>query len=121
MHFIEFLILNGWIPYRKSFNKSKREWQYISIDECSLNGISDDILFFSSTTDGCIDIRLIKDNNEIIFGIPSAEELSNGKYKTHHPTLIYPNIFGTVNKTDEAFENMSYEEIYKLIEEYFNK
>ena len=65
-----------------------------------------------------MDIRLIKDGKkEIIWGIPGIFKVKDGsEFKTHFPTLIYPNPFGDINEVDRAFETMSFEEILDEIE-----
>lgn len=98
MSFIEFLISKGY----KSFRKVYQNKQWIYIEE------NDNLNYFSSSIGGYIDLRLIKNNKEIIFGLH--------EYK-HHPTLIYPNLGCSFDKDiDRLFEKYSYEEILEMIE-----
>ena len=105
MSFIEFCIRKGYKPFRKIYDKGKGMWIYT--EEYNLFN------YFSSTVSGYLDIRLIKNDNEIVFGIPY---LYNGK--THFPTLIYPNLFKNM---DEAFEKLSFREILECIEDWFRR
>lgn len=55
MSFIEYLINKGYKPYRKIYNRSTKEFDYIE---------DDIICYFSSAVGGYTDIRLIKDNED---------------------------------------------------------
>lgn len=112
MSFVEYCISCGYKPFRKVFDRKSRKWNYV---ECT------DVNFFSSVVSGKIDIRLIKDDREIIFGIPGAIYDPLEGEKTHFPTLIYPNVFGTIQETDRAFKNIPFEEILGYVEDWFNK
>ena len=110
-NFIEFCASKGYKPYRKVFNSSLKEWQYIETDTSE---------YCSSSSPGYMDIRLIKEGEkEIVWGIPGMfKTKDNGKLKTHFPTLIYPNPFGKIHKVDRAFKYLSFEEILKEIENF---
>lgn len=91
--FINFLIEKGFTPYRKAGDK------YV---KCSL------LEYYSSAMPSYIDLRLVKDELEIAYGLH--------EYK-HPPTLISPRPKGVVfdYEMDRLFESKSYEEIYSMI------
>ena len=109
MSFVEFLVLKkGFLAYRKIYNAKSKKWEYIQV--------KDNLNYFSSMVPGFIDIRLIKDNLEIIVGIPGVfipDNADNGK--THHPTLIWPKL-GTLKEIDKLFEELPHERIFEIIE-----
>lgn len=109
MNFIEFCISRGYKAYRKVYNPSSKKWGYIE---------AFDTTYFSSSSPGYIDIRLIKDGaREIVYGIPGVYTSKGGdSNKTHFPTLIYPNPFGEINEVDRAFGELTFEEILDEIE-----
>ena len=111
MNFIDFCISQGYKAYRKVYNSSLKQWDYIE---------AFDSTYFSSSAPGCIDIRLFKDGyKEIIYGIPGVYTSKDGdRKKTHFPTLIYPNPFGDINEVDRAFGVLTFEEILNEIEKY---
>lgn len=99
MSFIEYLISNGYKPYRKVYDRSKRVWEYIQ---------DDNINYFSSIVSGYADIRLIKDDKEVIYGLH--------QYK-HHPILIYPRPSEIINdeQMDRFFMNNTYDQIFNKL------
>lgn len=99
MSFIEYLISIGYKPYRKKYNRSTNDFYY---EEEKIN----DINFFSSTTPGYLDLRLVNGNKEIIYGLHEYG---------HPPTLIYPELCARDAETDRLFMDNSYEHIYSLI------
>lgn len=107
MNFIEFYI--RYKPFRKVFNKSLNKWEYIE---------SDTNEYCSSSSPGFMDIRLLKEGKkEIVWGIPGIFKVKEGnEFKTHFPTLIYPNPFGAIYEVDRAFEKMPFDEILDIIE-----
>lgn len=113
--FVDFIISKGYTPFRKVYNKEQKQWEYIP----SQNNNN----FFSCYSPGHMDIRLIKDNQEIIFGVP-CDIVEGNKTKVHHPTLIWPPICGSPDNLfalDELFDNLTYEEIFNLILDYYSK
>jgi len=109
MNFIEFCVSKGYKPFRKIFNTSLKKWEYIE---------SDTNEYCSSSSPGFMDIRLLKEGKkEIVWGIPGIFKVKDGtEFKTHFPTLIYPNPFGNIYEVDRAFEKMSFDEILDAIE-----
>ena len=76
---------------------------------------SDDLAFFSTLAPGHFDLRLVKDGNEIIWGLGTNEDGS-----VHPPTLAWPKIFGRkASDVDRAFEVFTNEEILNMAEQYF--
>ena len=98
MSFIDYLISKGYTPYRKIYNKQTKEFEYVP---------DDNINYFSSCAPGYLDIRLLKDGEEIIWGLHQVG---------HQPTLIYPR---PSNVSDSQMSQLlidsSYEDIYNLI------
>lgn len=99
MSFIEYLIDNGYKPFRKVYDKQKKQYEYI--EDNNLN-------YFSSMVPGYVDIRLIKDDSEIIWGLNEAQ---------HSPTLIWPRLKDWVQDSDvdRVFKDLTYHQIFKLI------
>lgn len=95
--FVEYLISNGYKPFRRV--NSKKNSIYVE---------DSNIGFYSSMSEH-IDIRLIKDKKEIVYGLHE---------RGHSPTLIYPRPKGVVYDADmdRVFLEKSFEEILKLIE-----
>lgn len=126
MSFVDFLISKGYIPFRKIFDLKTKKWVYVGEHELKNYCITTDNNFFSTMCEGCIDIRLIKDEKEIVFGIPGiiVSDKNSKVYKTHYPSLIYPNVYGNIFNTDEMFEKVinneiTYDIIYNDIEKWF--
>lgn len=126
MNFINFLIINGYTPFRKVYDKVKKTWVYIQDIDWEKNNLPFDREYFSSTASGCVDLRLIKNDNEIVWGIPCIYTSDgNEDGKAHYPTLIYPDLFGSIEETDRMFNRkgkydfITNEIILYLIEKFF--
>lgn len=93
--FIEYLINNGYKPYRKVMSK-KGKSSYIE---------DNNIGFYSSMSEH-IDLRLIKGDKEVIYGLHESN---------HSPTLIYPRPVNVIfdRDMDKVFLSKSFEEIAK--------
>lgn len=100
--FVEYLISRGYQLYRK---ESLKKDQFLYNKDSNVG-------FYSSTLGGYVDIRLRKDNKEIVYGLHE---------KGHPPTLIYPRPKGIIYDVDmdRIFLNFTYEEILQMIEEEF--
>lgn len=96
MNFIEYLINNGFKAYRKIYENK----HYVYVPE------TNQLNYFSSCVPGYLDIRLIKDNMEIIYGLH--------EYK-HPPCLIYPKLANTDAQVDRIFQTNTYGQILKAI------
>lgn len=93
MSFVEYLINEGYKPYRKIYENKK--WNYV---ECK-----DRLNYFSSCVPGFIDIRLVKDDKEFIYGL-LEQNMS--------PTLIYPRPADyTTDQVNRLLINKKYKEI----------
>lgn len=94
--FIEYLISKGYKPYRKVMTKKGSTYT-------PDGGIG----FYSSMSEH-IDLRLIKGNKEVVYGLHE---------RGHSPTLIYPRPEGVVTDADmdRVFLNNSFENIATLI------
>ena len=102
MSFVEYLINKGYKPYRYVYNKSKNDWEYI---------YDDNINYYSSCVPGYLDIRLLKDKEEIIYGLHEIN---------HSPLLIYPRLnLVTDSQVDRLFIEKSYDKIYNLIKKQY--
>lgn len=126
MSFVDYLINKGYKPFRKIFDLKSKKWIYVGENELKSYCITTDNNFFSTMSEGCIDIRLIKDEKEIVFGIPGiiVSDKNSKTYKTHYPSLIYPNVYGDIFNNDIIFEKVvngeiTYDVIYNDIEKYF--
>lgn len=96
--FIDYLIQNGYKSYRYIYDKSSKKYNYIPDNNTS---------YYSSSIGGYLDIRLIKDNKEVIYGLNEAN---------HPPVLIYPRLPNYFDKdVDKMFEKYSFQEIEKLL------
>lgn len=108
MSFVDYCISKGYKPYRKVYSKHegwKYEEDYTHTD------------YFSTCSPNNSDLRLIKDGNEIVYGL----EYVNADMSCHFPTLIWPKIFGdNVESIDKAFQIMTNEEILYKIEHWFD-
>lgn len=85
MNFQEYLLNNGYKPFRKIYQN--KQWIYTEIP---LNG-------FSTSVSGGVDIRFIKDENEIIWGLSERNK---------PPTLIYPRPNIIVKKKEESINHV---------------
>lgn len=99
MNFIEYLINKGYKSYRKVYDKNSKSYQYIP---------DNNINYFSSAIDGYIDIRLIKDDKEVVYGLH--------EYK-HPPVLIWPKPEGVITdaQMDRFFMNNTVDEIFNKL------
>lgn len=98
MSFVEYLIDKGYKPNRKVYDRVTKQFQYV---EC------DNVNYFSSCAPGYEDIRLLKDNQEIIYGLHEYG---------HPPVLIYPRLECKCDsEMDRVFMNNSYDQIYSML------
>lgn len=99
MSFIEYLINKGYKPYRKVYNRSTKEYDYIE---------DDNVCYFSSAVSGYTDIRLIKDDKEVIYGLHQCN---------HPPVLIYPrpNNITKDEDMDRLFMDNTYDQISNML------
>lgn len=95
--FVEYLISKGYKPYRKVMTKKGSSY------------IEDNNIGFYSSMSEHIDLRLIKGNVEIVYGLHE---------RGHSPTLIYPRPEGVVSDADmdRVFLSYSFEEILNMIQ-----
>lgn len=94
--FVEYLISKGYKPYRKIM--SKKGFTYVE---------DFNVGFYSSMSEH-IDLRLIKDDREIVYGLHE---------RGHSPTLIYPRPTKVIwdADMDRIFLKHSFEEIMEMI------
>ncbi len=99
MSFIEYLINKGYKPYRKVYNRNTKEFDYIE---------DDNICYFSSAVGGYTDIRLIKDDKEVIYGLHQCN---------HSPVLIYPRPDNITKDEDidRLFMDNTYDQISNML------
>lgn len=111
MGFIDYCISKGYKPYRVQLERKGKKLVKEYQDS------SDDLAFFSTMAPGHFDLRLIKDGNEIIWGLGTNQDGS-----IHPPTLSWPiEPFGRcVTDVDRAFKVMTNEEILYKIEHWFD-
>ena len=89
---VEYLISKGYKSYRKVMSRKSSEY------------IEDHNIGFYSSMSEHIDIRLIKDDKEVVYGLHE---------RGHSPTLIYPRPKGIITDADmdKVFVNKTFEEI----------
>lgn len=93
--FINYLIRKGYKPCRKN-----NRGNYIP---------DNNISYFSSSYSSYLDIRLVKGNKEVVYGLHE---------RGHSPTLIYPRPKGVVTDVDmdKVFLSKSFEEIADMLQ-----
>lgn len=99
MSFIEYLVNRGYKPYRKVYDRNKKEFVYIE---------DNNLHYFSSSVSGYTDIRLINGDREVIYGLHQSN---------HSPTLIYPrpNNITKDEEIDRLFIENSYDQICDML------
>ena len=107
MNFVEFCISKGYTPYRCVYDKTKHKHEYVKEESKYLD-------YFSSAAPGYLDIRLVKGDKEIVYGLHEAN---------HFPTLIYPRqpIGLDATSIDRAFDTYTFGQILEKIEKYFEQ
>lgn len=98
MGIVEYLIGNGFKPYRAIYNKSTCKFEY----EPDKYGLQ----YYSSTVPGMSDIRLIKGEIEVIYGLHEVNK---------PPTLIYPSLGVNDDEVNRVLIKQDVNEIYDKI------
>ena len=103
MGIIEYLISKGFKPYRAVYNKTTKQFEY----EPDKYGLQ----YYSSTVPGMSDIRLIKGDIEVIYGLHEANK---------PPVLIWPSLGANDDEVNRLIIMSDVKEIYDKIMQYYD-